>query len=452
MSSELFKSSELYSGNYPWTNILTFAVSISNNSTMKYIISFLFTFLIFNFSIAQSNYEEGYIIRNSGDTVFGKIDYRNWKLNPLMIRFQPASSTNQSFDPSSIKEFHIQKEKETYRSFTVTLSQLPGESEKAVEYNYKDSSKITRRVFLLVLVNHPQICLYQYNERAKEHYFYSKGEENPIELIHYYSFDDVSNQVQETSLFRDQVTSITSSCTEIAASIQRLKYNQSDLQKFFVKYLKCSSPDTFIEQIKQERIPAVFGVVIGGMLNSYNFKGDNTALVNNGYSSNFSPVIGISLDLGLARNQNKWHIINELIYKNYKTGDSFVRPYGGGYNYTYDISFNFSYLQLNNLVRYLFAANSSIMPYVNFGIGNGFMISQKENKRVTLDSFNGATTFSEAINGPKKYEFSLMGGGGIATGKITLEFRYAYCGKSFTNSITSNVNVGSVQLIGNYRF
>lgn len=419
---------------------------------MKYFFSFLLANIAFSISSAQSNLEDGYIIMNSGDTVIGRIEYRNWKMNPSSINFVSGNNQSQSFDATSIKEFHINKAKDTYRSFTVSVDKLPGVSEKAVEYNYKDSSEVTRTVFLLLLVNHPQLCFYQYYERGKEHYYYSKSNENPIELIHNYTFDDEAIQVRENAHFRDQIATIAASCKDLASIVYRLKYTRSDLQKFLVKYLKCTSPNTVVDEQKVEKIPAVFGVVFGGMYNDFYFLGRDIEIVSDKYSSNFSPVIGVSVDFGLARNHNRLHIVNELIYKEYKTAAVFSANYGNGYRYDYDTRFKFSYLQVNSLVRYLFSKNSAVKPYLNLGIGNAFMLVEQENKRIAFDSFSGTTTILDPFYSLKKYEFILMGGTGIATKKLSLELRYSNCGYSFIHLTSSSVRVRSFQLIGTYRF
>src|SRR5437867_3620738 len=113
--------------------------------------------------------------------------------------------------------------------------------------------------------------------------------------------------------------------------------------------------------------------------------------------------------MGLSRNRNKWHIVNELIYKIYKMDNGFTRPYGAGYTITSDIDLSFSYLQLNTCVRYVFLSNGSLRPNINFGIANGLMIAENKNNSHRSYSF-GVQEEVKAIDGPRKYEFSILAG------------------------------------------
>ena len=104
---------------------------------MKKFLSNLLALLCINsFAIAQSNFVKSVVIKSNGDSLFGSIDYRNWKNNPQTITFIGAAGERQSFDASSIRGFHVPSENETYTSFSVKMDMLPGDQDQAIKNNF----------------------------------------------------------------------------------------------------------------------------------------------------------------------------------------------------------------------------------------------------------------------------------------------------------------------------
>ena len=149
-------------------------------------------------------------------------------------------------------------------------------------------------------------------------------------------------------------------------------------------------------------------------------------------------------------NFQRWHIVNEIIYKSYKTGSIYTRPYGGGYSATYDVKFHFSYIQLNSMLRYIFTPLAPFKPYVTAGVGNAFMIAENENN-MHIDFSFGNEKDVPAIDGPRKYEVSFQGGAGVIWKSLQAEFRFAGSKKGFSPSYTTT-NPRSLQFIVTYRF
>ncbi len=400
---------------------------------------------------SQSNFIQGVIINNNGDTVFGAIDYRNWKNNPQTINFINKSNEKKVYEASSIKSFHIPSLKETYRSFTVEMDRLPGDPDDAINNLLVDSAFHKKNVFLLQLVNHPIASLYLYAESRKDHFYFVNRNEQPIELIHHYIYNESTAQVQEIAQYKDQLFQFFSTCSDVANDAQSIKYRKTDIQDLIIRYIKCQAPGTDLEIKKKDQSSLQVGLLAGVAFNKFKFDGTNSLLVDKNYSSNTSPLLGISLDIGLARNQDKWHIVNELSYKMYKTSSSFTRPFGSGFTRTNNVDISLSYVQLNSLFRLLLQSKASFKPYINIGIGNAFIVAENKNTLHTSFSFGSEET-EKALDPPKKYEFSILGGAGIMSKKIQLELRYAGSTKSFSPYRDLNVNPKSFQFIFTYLF
>ncbi len=413
---------------------------------------FIVLLILINFSAAtQSNFIKGIIISNNGDSLYGTIDYRNWKYNPSSINFISENNDKKILDASAIKGFFIPSANETYESFLVDMNMLPGDPDDAINNRFSDSPVVKKKIFLLQLVKHPAASLFLFADSRKEHLYYVKGNTEPVELIHHYIYDESTKQVREVATYKEQLVDFFGACSDVANSAQTVKFAKKSIIDLLLKYIQYAVPGTAVVIKKKDPVLLKFGIIAGAIFNKYQFEGTNTLLVDENYSNNLSPVLGLSIDIGLSRNQHKWHIINELVYKMYKTGSSFTRPYGSGYTRTNDVTLSLSYVQLNSIIRYVFQSKGSLSPYINAGIGNGVIVAENTNSLHTAYSF-GTEENAKALDGPKKYEFSLLGGLGLAFNKIQLELRYAASSKSFSPYRDLNINPSSFQFLVTYQF
>ena len=404
-----------------------------------------------NYTIAQTNYINAFVINTRGDSISGRLDYRDWKNNPESIDFIDANNENKVLFPADIKGFFIPTANEVYTSFDVEIDMLPGDADDAINANSIDSSVVKRKVFLLQLVASRSLKLYELTENRKEHFYFVTETATPIELIHHFNYDEKSKQVEEISIYRQQLNNLFGNCPEVATKMNRMRFRKNEIQKSFLQYFECSSPGTYIDVKKSDPVIVKFGITAGIAENTFNFEGSNYDVVDDNYSNNVSPLFGISVDVGLPRNQNKWHIVNDLLYKSYQTSSSFMRTSPNGYQLSEDVDFGFSYAQLSTLLRYVFQSNSSLRPYINLGIANAFLLSENQNNRHIKSSF-GTEIDEKAIDGPRKYEFSLQGGAGISLKSILIEARVVHSKKSFSSEYSLNVNAASYQLLLTYQF
>lgn len=397
----------------------------------------------------QKNLQKAILLTNSGDSIKGFINYQNWKNNPKTIDFIDDQKQSQKFDPASIKGFIIPSAGETYASFDVETNTLPQDEREAIDNENNPQPPVKNPVFLLQLVKHPLISLYVLVRNRKPHFYFSRSSEEPKELIHFFQYNESIKQVLEDDEYKKQLEVLFSSCANVVAEISSLHFDQDEIQAAFIKYIKCAAPGSAIEIKSKDKSSLKLGFIGGAMLNHYKLAGTDE-VVDNNYGNNISPVIGISLDLGLSRNLNKWHLVNEIILKSYKTSSSFVRPYGNGYSVANDVKLGFLYTQLNTLLRYIYQSGGSVVPYINAGIGNAFSIKENQNSIKRTYSF-GREENTEAINGPRKYEFSLQGGAGISTKNIQVELRYGWNKKGFSPYQNLDINPSSLQFLLTYQ-
>ncbi len=399
---------------------------------------------------SQSNFSDAVLYKNNGDSVKGQIDYRNWKLNPGVILFSQNGGTTEEYKANDLKGFFVMTSQEYYLSEEVEIDQRAGDPVTVMRANALDVNSIRQRVFLLQLVHTPTYGLYLYEIKKRDHFYYRQGNETPVELIHHYLYNASTQVVNENNFYRQQLAALFNNCNSKEAISERSRYRRKDLQGAFLKFIECSVPAEKVEVKKKDPLSVNFGLLIGLSKNSFSFEGENTLLQDDGYTSSTSLLAGGMIDIGLSRNFQRWHIVNELMYKSYKTGSTYSRPYGSIYTADYDVKLYFSYIQLNSMLRYIFTPLSPIKPFITAGVGNAFMIAENENN-MHIDFSFGDEKDQPAIDGPRKYEVSFQGGAGLIWNNLQAEFRFAGSKKGFSPTYTTT-SPRSLQVIVAYRF
>src|ERR1700761_1482730 len=81
------------------------SVNIPNLKIHHFLLTLLFPASLF----AQSNYQPAYVINNSGDTLKGYINYRDWAKSPRTIKFKQDNKDPdaKTFSAADIKGFSI---------------------------------------------------------------------------------------------------------------------------------------------------------------------------------------------------------------------------------------------------------------------------------------------------------------------------------------------------------
>ena len=124
---------------------------------VKNIIIILF-FLIVNNVNAQSDFRPGFIINNSGDTIYGKIDYRGDLFLSNRCKFKGADNILHNYSPTDIKAYRF------------------------IEGKYYVSREVeNKKVFLEYLIN-GEVNIYYLRDKSGDHYYIDKKDEPLTEI------------------------------------------------------------------------------------------------------------------------------------------------------------------------------------------------------------------------------------------------------------------------------
>lgn len=408
--------------------------------------------LSIHLSFSQENFETAYLLNNEGDTIKGYVDYRNWLENPEVIKFKEhLDHEPKIITPLEIKGFGVADE--IYLSAITdieTSSILTSELDFHSDLNLKKDT-----IFLQTLFMGDKSLFYYRSQAAKDNFYIMI--DGQFELLIYKKYI-VSNETgerftKENQKYKGQL-SVYMNDPLLSTDIGRTKYKRKYLEKIYNKYYKnaAASPDF---RKKHDKTIFEFGVLAGASVTNFNFNsndGYKEEIVNADYETSVDFTAAVYMDIVLPRNLNKWSVNNEISYSSYKVTGSYSNFVNENNYENYQIEFAYSYIKMNNMLRYKYPVGNNIALFVNLGISNGFVISEKNQVKGESVIYSVKRTEEyEGIPNSRKYVQGWIGGFGSRYKNLSLEVRYESTnGMSPTPGFKTTVNKWFL-LLG-YRF
>ena len=402
---------------------------------------FLFVLLVLLFCIsvsAQKNFLAGEITKPDGTIVVGKIDYKEWKINPKEITFKDSiSGKEQILGIIDLSGFSITDKKEFYKKTVVAINPEYINEENLQEYqSLKDAyassnSKIIKdSVFLLTLVKGYSSLYFLLDNTRKKHFFIQKQNDSIKELeYHLYKIntDGVKN-IYKTKDYVRQIQSLFNDCPTFQIDVESVNYTEKDLIKAVQSYNSCKGGDIYIK--KADKTTNQFYVFVGANYPVTTISDFKVIRLSNGGA--LSPVFGLGSDFGLSRNREKWGVGLELYDQQFTSNFSYAGD-NGPTNYNFDVN----YLRFNAHFRYL-VLSGKINPYLKFGFG--LALALKTRTTVTETNIYNRPVLQDIIyNNTEKFIFTALG---IKVNKFYFEGRY---------EIGENINpIPSLRVSSNY--
>ena len=395
-----------------------------------------------NSTFGQANFKKGKIITLTEDTIYGTIDDQNKLRSPRTISFKADNLEKASyFKPSEIKAA-ILDSGDYYVSAIIEIDMDYVKSTKLKESYSNDSVKIVDTVFLRVIIQ-SKLSLYLFTDNNfKDHFYFTTNTNNYRELIYKKFPVDINGIVylKENSLYKKQLNSLMSDCSDALTRISRTDFNEKALFNLFRIYNTCL-PENLI-RFESHSIPSQnsFYLFAGLDITKLNFTGSDIYYnENEKFSNSFQPAIGVGVYIPTIRGQKKYSAILELAWKQY---DSRSNSYLFNY-YEVDIHFKMNYLKFNTAFKY--SHPGKIAPYINLGPSMSLLLSSIN----TIHVFNhdpnllpnySREQFKKAYDSPLKLSFGIFGGIGINYKKFSFETRYEKYTGFTSNAASSNTN------------
>ncbi|WP_290697279.1 tRNA modification GTPase [Lacinutrix sp.] len=360
----------------------------------------LLTILIAIISVncfAQISFEKGYFIDNNDQKTECLIKNIDWVNNPTEFQYKAAEELEKKTNNIlSVKEFGIYNESKYVRS-TVNIDR------SSSKLNELSTSRVPtfkeEKLFLKVLVA-GKANLYQFRENALVRFFYSKDNSTAIKQLVFKNYKSSGDLIGENNLFRQQLFNDLKCNTVTIKDASRIKYEKDDLTAFFVTYNECNNSElTNFEENKNRdlfNLTARIGFNNSSLLISNPIT--DPQIVDFGSKLNLR--IGLEAEFILPWNKNKFAVILEPTYQNFKSEEtvsnkaviidysSIEIPLGIRYssfiNDNSKVFINGSYiLDITNNSTVVFDRdiNLEITNSFNFGFGVGY----KQNDKYSLE-------------------------------------------------------------------
>lgn len=204
---------------------------------MKIFYAFLLAALIPATSFSQSNYCEGYLLKNNGDTLKGYINIQEWSQTPKTITYKTSVKDKEvtRFTPLIIKSFYAGPSF-TFISYTGLISNNKNVYPR-VDYHLDTTSR-QDTVFLKQLATGTNASLYKMTDEDKVRYFFKDKDEAPVELKYYnYYLDASGTMLKNTAIYVYPLLALTNKYatgkTFTVSEIEKVTFNEGELIKHF---------------------------------------------------------------------------------------------------------------------------------------------------------------------------------------------------------------------------
>lgn len=399
---------------------------------MVRILLLLFFFFGAVIGYTQENFVAGVITQMDGKVLVGKIDYREWTVNPRKIRFQTQDGHLYTFGCADIREFIIQEKGEVYQRAEVRMK----DEEPPRFYRVEDIDPVLKlrrdTVFLLTLVRGKLNLFFLTDEKNRPHYFIQKDLGNLEELIRREviiarsqvngsNLENIPGAVIEESLiieeYKKQLETAVSDAFCGDLHVRNLHYSHA-LMDFVKKYNDCVGLSTYVKPRDRGKV-AFF--IQGGPSWSFFTHKDLFHPVRTHLGTSFFPALGFGFDFGIPRTRDKLSLSLETNY--HQSG--FRGPYQplsgppGNRNVAYQVDLGGA--RFNSLLKYAFFTGK-IQPYLKGGIGLAAYFNHQYTRVEALEQTTEVVTLtSEPLLASEVYA---VGAAGLHTGRFFAEIRY----------------------------
>jgi hypothetical protein len=393
---------------------------------MKIILLTLSLLLFFLSVQAQSDFREGYVITNKGDTLRGYLNYGEGAKNFLVCEFKKTlSSESVEYKAHEIKGYRFLNDKMII-SRQMTLDDNP-----------------PQRYFIEILVD-GSLTLYLYRER----HFVGRGDSVEHELTNTRSeiYIDGKKMIKESDKYKGILIYLTQECPSLRSRIERLNLNQKDLTLLVESFNSCVGSSVSFKSTKPW-FRVIPGISVGAISTAFNYEEDRFPA---SYSNDFTYTIGFDLELNSPRLHEYLSFYAGLFYaKNRFFSSQEESP--GVIVSRHDITMEFSQVTIPLTIRYTFPERK-ITPFFNVGmvpifinvIENSWRLESERNNIIYSEDF---IPFNLTKN-----NMGLTGGFGLKKRvgekyRLRAEFRYELFRQIDASRIVNNSKIQNYQLL-----
>lgn len=336
---------------------------------------------------AQSIKKRGIVVANSGDSIKGFINYKNWNKNPRSIGIfsDSAGGTATTYQVADIQSV-IVTGLDYYQKAIVTKDARPVKMGDLLPP--EADSLLTDTVLLRTIVSGTQFELFELVD-SKEHYFIKPAGGNLVELKYRLSVSENGSILTEKK-YIPQLKALLSNqklSPELLKLIDKASYREKDLRKVVSEMNGLDGSNiAYATRETSKRILAQFFVGAGVGISTLKLSGSYPAFNNMKFSSGFVSSIAAGVDISSARNLQDIVFRAELLYSTvgYKGTGSKQHFVGSNQSIPTTYAVQQSNIAPTLSIHYHFLRKENIRAYL--GAGAGYSISFYSKNLYTEDN------------------------------------------------------------------
>lgn len=408
------------------------------------------------FALSQTNYKQGFVITNNGETINGFINYREWYSNPDNISFKKMPDDKvQTYYPADISYFEIAGF-ESYQSSRVVISM--GKTNIQTVRDEIDTSSKTDRVFLKIVKKGTNVSLLSYTDALKTRFYITDNKTSaaPLELKYQPYLDKDSPALKKKNIYYAQLIELANKyrpddADKIIDRIVVLNYNEDEI----LRVINLINNDT-AAPIKKNEIQA-FNLYAGIGLNASRVtrSGNPFAGTTDVEKASYLPELVFGIDVPFNPNTGRLVFRTELVLEMIKAR---ISNYDSEYS---ALTVNtYSFIQTSASLRpqliYNFFNGSNLKFYagggaaINFSRYSGANV-KKQVSSTTVAGYNSVQ--EEKVSSSGGTWFAPIAKAGFIIGK-KLDINFGYSPATGIESAANilGVAITSVEAGVNYHF
>lgn len=325
---------------------------------------------------AQTKFEKGYYITLNGTKIDGFIKNSDWKNTPNSIEFKSNLEDNAiQINATQISEFEIEN-KLKFKRFNLNIeksSVTPGQ----LSNNGKTPIFNKENLLLKVLIE-GKASLYHFYENGVEKFFYStdkKEVEQLVFLSYLADVDDIrimkdrgiDNIIPNSTILYDRTyrkqLNENVNCGNSRDEISKLGYSKTTLENFFKKYNECENSEFKKFESGNKSTFRLKASIISNF-GSVDLKRYNSDAYSANFGNSVSFGYGFEAEMVLPFNNNKWSLIIEPSYNNYKSSKTLYNEWSLSIN-NQEVNIEYTYIQVPIGIRHYFYLNNNSSIFIN---------------------------------------------------------------------------------------
>lgn len=345
---------------------------------------------------AQTNFQPGYVVSATGDTIRGEVDLRDSRTSAQHCRFRPSPpAAVVDYAPGELRAYGYPARHLHYRAFTVPVEDEPAQLR-----------------FLEVLVDGTASLYFLRDETDRQAYYVLSPSVLIAQLRHGYVMvqSEGHNYTEEQTSYRNTLAKALVGCASAMTRLPRLSYSESALHSVVVQYNNCHNEPAASTKEHAGDTHVFFGLMGGVAHQRLNYSGFPYVVIPPSPASHTGFVVGPTLRISSRRLSEKVFLVVSLLYEPEKFEVSDAGPYSTNYISKFDLA----YLRAPLLVRYTLP-KQRIAPFFEAGVDVGYAL--KTTTKYYINPIYVSTPPLSRVLLPgdsfRKVQFAAVAGAGI---------------------------------------